>query len=100
MEAMIKTEESSTDHRDSSMVYVDDSLGTMMGAMSATVENDLAISIYTNTLFIILNLRRLTERMARDEFLHECLDVLIIRGEGLSLLSLEHYVLNLLNLGG
>ena len=41
MEAMIKTEESSTDHRDSSMVYVDDSLGTMMGAMSATVENDL-----------------------------------------------------------
>jgi putative ABC transport system permease protein len=41
MEAMIKTDDSSTDHRDSNMVYVDDSLGTMMGAMSATVENDL-----------------------------------------------------------
>ncbi|MBO5306170.1 MAG: ABC transporter ATP-binding protein/permease [Clostridia bacterium] len=29
------------DHSDSSMVYVDDSLGTMMSAMSATVKNNL-----------------------------------------------------------
>ena len=29
------------DYRDSGMIYVDDSLGTMMGAMSSTVENNL-----------------------------------------------------------
>ena len=29
------------DHRDSQMIYVDDSMGTMVGALSATVENNL-----------------------------------------------------------
>ncbi len=32
----------SQNHADSDMIYVDDSLGTMMSAMSATVSNDLA----------------------------------------------------------
>ena len=31
----------SENHRDSEMIYVDDSMGTMMGALSATVENNL-----------------------------------------------------------
>ena len=31
----------SEDYRDSGMIHVDDSLGTMMGAMSSTVENNL-----------------------------------------------------------
>ena len=34
--------DTSQDHADSSMIYVDDSLGTMMAAMSATVSNNLA----------------------------------------------------------
>lgn len=41
MGAMMETSEGSTGNRDSELVYVDDSLGTMMGAMSATVENNL-----------------------------------------------------------
>jgi putative ABC transport system permease protein len=47
MGAMMETSEGSTGNRDSELVYVDDSLGTMMGAMSATVENNLeAFKIY------------------------------------------------------
>ncbi|MBQ9162973.1 MAG: ABC transporter ATP-binding protein/permease [Clostridia bacterium] len=40
MSAMTQVDESE-DHKDSDMIYVDDSLGTMMGAMSATVSNNL-----------------------------------------------------------
>lgn len=39
--AMTQTDETSGGNRDSEFVYVDDSMGTMMGAMSATVENNL-----------------------------------------------------------
>ncbi len=39
--AMTQVAEVDTDSLDENMIYVDDSLGTMMGAMSATVENDL-----------------------------------------------------------
>ncbi len=39
--AMTQTEATDENNRDTEMVYVDDSMGTMMGAMSATVENDL-----------------------------------------------------------
>ena len=47
MGAMMETSEGSTGNRDSELVYVDDSLGTMMGAMSATVENNLeAFKVY------------------------------------------------------
>ena len=41
LNAMIQTEDDSKGNRDSEFVYVDDSMGTMMGAMTATVENDL-----------------------------------------------------------
>ena len=41
LNAMIQTSESAGGNRDSEFVYVDDSMGTMMGAMSATVENNL-----------------------------------------------------------
>ena len=41
MNAMIATEESTEGQRDSNMIYVDNSMGTMMGAMTATVENNL-----------------------------------------------------------
>jgi putative ABC transport system permease protein len=44
LEAMMSTMtdvEDSEDYRDSGMIHVDDSLGTMMGAMSATVSNNL-----------------------------------------------------------
>ena len=50
MSAMLSamTNVSSTDdYRDSGKIYVDDSLGTMMGAMSSTVENNLeAFKVY------------------------------------------------------
>ena len=41
LSAMTQTSEEATGNRDSEFVYVDDSMGTMMGAMSATVENNL-----------------------------------------------------------
>ena len=42
LSAMTQTgENGAEDHRDSQMIYVDDSMGTMMGALSATVENNL-----------------------------------------------------------
>ena len=42
LSAMTQTENNaSEDHRDSQMIYVDDSMGTMIGALSATVENNL-----------------------------------------------------------
>ncbi len=41
MSAMIQTDTDSGGNRDSEFVYVDDSMGTMLGAMSATVENNL-----------------------------------------------------------
>ena len=42
LSAMTQTENNaSEDHRDSQMIYVDDSMGTMVGALSATVENNL-----------------------------------------------------------
>ena len=39
--AMTQTGTDSSNHRDSNMIYVDDSMGTMVGALSATVENNL-----------------------------------------------------------
>ena len=45
--AMTQTGTNSGNHRDSNMIYVDDSMGTMMGALSATVENNLeAFRVY------------------------------------------------------
>ena len=41
LSAMTQTENNAEDHRDSQMIYVDDSMGTMIGALSATVENNL-----------------------------------------------------------
>ena len=41
LSAMTQSNESDGGNRDSEFVYVDDSMGTMMGAMSATVENNL-----------------------------------------------------------
>ena len=42
LSAMTQTgSDSKEDRRDSGMIYVDDSMGTMMGALSATVENNL-----------------------------------------------------------
>ncbi len=41
LSAMTQVTEVDVDSLDENMIYVDDSLGTMMGAMSATVENDL-----------------------------------------------------------
>ena len=41
LSAMTQVKDSTEDHTDSNKIYVDDSLGTMMGAMSATVENNL-----------------------------------------------------------
>ena len=42
LSAMTQTgSDSQEDRRDSGMIYVDDSMGTMMGALSATVENNL-----------------------------------------------------------
>ena len=41
LQAMTSTSEESEEERDMSMIYVDDSMGTMMSAMSATVENNL-----------------------------------------------------------
>ena len=41
LNAMIQTSGSNDSERADDMIYVDDSLGTMVGAMSATVENDL-----------------------------------------------------------
>ena len=41
LQAMTNTSEESDEERDMSMIYVDDSMGTMMSAMSATVENNL-----------------------------------------------------------
>ena len=41
LQAMTSTSEESDEERDMSMIYVDDSMGTMMSAMSATVENNL-----------------------------------------------------------
>ena len=50
MSAMLSAMTSVSDtenYRDSGMIYVDDSLGTMMGAMSSTVENNLeAFKVY------------------------------------------------------
>ena len=39
--AMTQVSEDKENHRDSEMIYVDDSMGTMMSAMSATVSNNL-----------------------------------------------------------
>ena len=39
--AMTQVSEDNENHRDSEMIYVDDSMGTMMSAMSATVSNNL-----------------------------------------------------------
>ncbi len=39
--AMTQTDTNAGGNRDSEFIYVDDSMGTMMGAMSATVENNL-----------------------------------------------------------
>ena len=39
--AMTQTDTEAGGNRDSQFIYVDDSMGTMMGAMSATVENNL-----------------------------------------------------------
>ena len=39
--AMTQTDSNAGGNRDSEFIYVDDSMGTMMGAMSATVENNL-----------------------------------------------------------
>ena len=39
--AMTQTDTDTGGNRDSQFIYVDDSMGTMMGAMSATVENNL-----------------------------------------------------------
>ena len=41
LQAMTGTSEESTEVRDENLIYVDDSMGTMMSAMSATVENNL-----------------------------------------------------------
>ncbi len=41
LSAMTQTNTEGVGQRDSEFVYVDDSMGTMMGAMSATVENNL-----------------------------------------------------------
>ena len=41
LSAMTQTDSGSGGNRDSEFVYVDDSMGTMMGALSATVENNL-----------------------------------------------------------
>ena len=41
LNAMTQTNTEAGGNRDSEFVYVDDSMGTMMGAMSATVENNL-----------------------------------------------------------
>ena len=41
LSAMTQTSTEAGGNRDSEFVYVDDSMGTMMGAMSATVENNL-----------------------------------------------------------
>ena len=41
LSAMTQTNTEAGGNRDSEFVYVDDSMGTMMGAMSATVENNL-----------------------------------------------------------
>ena len=41
LSAMTQTSESGEGNRDTEFVYVDDSMGTMMGAMTATVENNL-----------------------------------------------------------
>ena len=41
LQAMTGTSEESTEERDENLIYVDDSMGTMMSAMSATVENNL-----------------------------------------------------------
>ena len=41
LNAMTQTNTDAGGNRDSEFVYVDDSMGTMMGAMSATVENNL-----------------------------------------------------------
>ena len=41
LQAMTSTSEENEEERDMSMIYVDDSMGTMMSAMSATVENNL-----------------------------------------------------------
>ena len=41
LQAMTSTSKENEEERDMSMIYVDDSMGTMMSAMSATVENNL-----------------------------------------------------------
>ena len=41
LNAMTQTDTNAGGNRDSEFIYVDDSMGTMMGAMSATVENNL-----------------------------------------------------------
>ncbi len=41
LQAMTNTSEESEEERDMNLIYVDDSMGTMMSAMSATVENNL-----------------------------------------------------------
>ena len=41
MSAMMNVSEESSEIRDESLIYVDDSMGTMMSAMTATVENNL-----------------------------------------------------------
>ena len=41
LQAMTGTSEESDEERDENLIYVDDSMGTMMSAMSATVENNL-----------------------------------------------------------
>ena len=41
MGAMMQVQESQNSNRDPDLIYVDDSLGTMMGAMSATAKNNL-----------------------------------------------------------
>ena len=47
MLAALTNVSSTENYRDSGMIYVDDSLGTMMGAMSSTVENNLeAFKVY------------------------------------------------------
>ena len=41
LQAMTSTNTETDEQRDQNLIYVDDSMGTMMGAMSATVENNL-----------------------------------------------------------
>ncbi len=82
MGAMIQVQENKAEDRDPNLIYVDDSLGTMMAAMSATTSNNLeAFKAYIDTHYDYLK-----PHLSAIQYTYD-LDLRVFTGDGVTQVS-------------